>query len=181
MKKLSLVIVLIVVAVGGAYYFGFNRNQDDNQLELEDSIREADDTVEDTTVDDVADSVVAEEVTPTPSVSASPKVKTSPSPSPSNTVVAPNPVKEFTVIGTTFSFSLKEIKVNKGDRVRIVFRNEAGFHDWVVDEFNAGTKQIQAGQTDTIEFVADKTGNFEYYCSVGSHRQMGMVGQLIVQ
>jgi uncharacterized cupredoxin-like copper-binding protein len=32
-----------------------------------------------------------------------------------------------------------------------------------------------------VQFVADKTGTFEFYCSVGNHRQMGMVGTLVVQ
>lgn len=98
-----------------------------------------------------------------------------------NTTKTTEEVKEFNVIGTNFEFSVTEIKVNKGDKVRIVFDNEEGFHDWVVDEFNAKTNKIQAGESETIEFIANKTGTFEYYCSVGSHRQMGMVGNLIVE
>lgn len=90
-------------------------------------------------------------------------------------------VKEFRVVGTNFAFSEKEITVNKGDTVRIVFVNEEGFHDWVLDEFDAATSQIQAGNQETIEFVADQSGEFEYYCSVGQHRAMGMVGKLIVE
>jgi uncharacterized cupredoxin-like copper-binding protein len=50
-----------------------------------------------------------------------------------------------------------------------------------VDEFDARTVIVQPGQTAEVEFVADKTGTFEYYCSVGTHRQMGMVGKLIVE
>ncbi len=91
-------------------------------------------------------------------------------------------IKEFAVTGKNFSFNPSEIKVKKGDTVRITFTSVGGFHDWVVDEFeNAETKQLQSGQSDTIEFVADKAGTFEYYCSVGNHRQMGMVGNLIVE
>lgn len=90
-------------------------------------------------------------------------------------------VKEFKVSGSNFKFDVSEIQVKKGDKVRIVFTSASGFHDWVVDEFNARTKQLQAGETDTIEFVADQAGTFEYYCSVGKHRQMGMVGTLIVE
>ncbi|PLX25232.1 hypothetical protein C0580_03015 [Candidatus Parcubacteria bacterium] len=90
-------------------------------------------------------------------------------------------VQEFRVVGTNFDFSEKEIRVKKGDTVRIVFVNEEGFHDWVVDEFDAATKQIQEGNQETIEFVADQAGEFEYYCSVGQHREMGMVGTLIVE
>ena len=73
------------------------------------------------------------------------------------------------------------MKLRKGDTVKIVFKNSGGMHDWVIDEFSAKTKRIAANQEDTIQFVADKAGTFEYYCSVGNHRQMGMKGNLIVQ
>ncbi|PIR96730.1 MAG: hypothetical protein COT91_05100 [Candidatus Doudnabacteria bacterium CG10_big_fil_rev_8_21_14_0_10_41_10] len=90
-------------------------------------------------------------------------------------------IKEFAVTGIPFEFSLSEIRVNKGDTVRIAFTNGQGTHDWVIDEFNARTNILQTEQTETIEFVADQTGEFEYYCSVGNHRQLGMKGILIVQ
>jgi plastocyanin len=90
-------------------------------------------------------------------------------------------VREFTVSGSNFQFSPSTIRVNEGDTVRITFQNQGGTHDWVIDEFNARTPVIQAGQSETIEFVADRAGTFEYYCSVGTHRQMGMVGTLIVE
>lgn len=90
-------------------------------------------------------------------------------------------VKEFTVVGTNYKFSMDKIAVNKGDTVRIVFINKDGFHDWVIDEFDAATKQIKTGEQETIEFVADQAGTFEYYCSVGQHRDNGMKGNLIVK
>jgi plastocyanin len=90
-------------------------------------------------------------------------------------------VKEFVVTGNNFSFAPSTLTVKKGDRVRVVFKNTVGFHDFVIDEFQAATKKINAGQEDVIEFVADKAGSFEYYCSVGTHRQMGMKGTLVVQ
>jgi plastocyanin len=92
-----------------------------------------------------------------------------------------NVVKEFTVSANNFKYDVTEIKVNQGDTVKINFVNDEGFHDWVLDEFNAKTKQLNAGEKETIEFVADKTGTYEYYCSVGKHREMGMVGNLIVE
>lgn len=91
-------------------------------------------------------------------------------------------VKTFTVAGTSdFKFSLSEMRVKKGDRVTIVFTNVSGVHDWKVDEFKAATRVLKAGESETISFVADKTGSFEYYCSVGNHRAMGMKGMLIVE
>jgi plastocyanin len=90
-------------------------------------------------------------------------------------------VKEFKVSAQNFSFSPSTMTVNKGDRVRIVFQDSGGNHDWVIDAFNARTAVLSTGQSQTIEFTADKTGSFEYYCSVGTHRQMGMKGTLTVK
>lgn len=90
-------------------------------------------------------------------------------------------VKTFTLTTANFSFAPNKITVNKGDTVKIVLKNSEGFHDWVLDEFNAKTPRISGDQTAEVQFVADKTGTFEFYCSVGNHRQMGMVGTLVVQ
>jgi plastocyanin len=89
--------------------------------------------------------------------------------------------KTFTITGNNYSYDVKEMKVKNGDTVKVIFKNADGFHDWNLDEFNAHTKKIQAGAEETVTFTADKTGTFEYYCSVGNHRAMGMVGKLIVQ
>jgi|SRR3989344_2754022 len=92
-----------------------------------------------------------------------------------------SPVKEFTVTGKNFSFSPSLITVKKGDRVKITFENSAGFHDFKIDEFGVATKQTQSPNTEVLEFTANKTGSFQYYCSVGSHRAMGMWGTLKVE
>ncbi len=90
-------------------------------------------------------------------------------------------VKEFTVTGKNFAFSPSSISVSKGDSVKITFENNEGFHDFVIDELNVATKKINGGQKEVLEFVADKTGSFEFYCSVGPHRALGMKGMLIVK
>jgi len=95
-------------------------------------------------------------------------------------------VKTFSLEGKNFRFSMNgqetpDITVKQGDRVRIEFTSTDGFHDWVVDEFNAKTAQVQTGGTTSVEFTADQKGTFEYYCSVGQHRQNGMKGKLIVE
>lgn len=89
-------------------------------------------------------------------------------------------VREFTVEGSNFSFSPSTMTVKKGETVRITFVNKDGFHDFVLDEFGVKTEQIKGGTQEVVEFVADKAGTFEYYCSVGQHRQMGMKGALSV-
>ena len=90
-------------------------------------------------------------------------------------------VKEFTISGRNFSFSPSVIRVNQGDTVRVIFENTGGTHDFVIDEFDVATAQIQGGQSETVTFVADQAGTFDFYCSVGQHRANGMEGQLIVE
>lgn len=89
-------------------------------------------------------------------------------------------VKEFTVSGQNFSFTPSSLTVKKGDKVRIIFKSTQGFHDFVIDEYGVATKQLKSPGEEVLEFIADKSGTFEYYCSVGEHRALGMVGKLVV-
>ncbi|MDO8742129.1 MAG: cupredoxin domain-containing protein [bacterium] len=77
-------------------------------------------------------------------------------------------------------FSLSEMKVKKGDTVKITITNTAGTHDFTLDEFGI-RKDTPLNQPVTVEFVADKAGTFEYYCSKYNHRQLGQRGNLIVE
>lgn len=95
--------------------------------------------------------------------------------------VPPVQTKTFNITGKNFSFSHTEIRVKKGEIVVINFESTDGFHDWVVDEFNAKTERVSTGGKTSVQFTADKTGTFEYYCSVGPHRAAGMKGNLIVE
>ncbi len=90
--------------------------------------------------------------------------------------------KEFTLDSFEFGYDQKTLTVAAGDTVTITLTNSGTMvHDWVVDEFNARTKRIKNGETDSVTFVADKAGTYEFYCSVGNHRAQGMVGKLIVE
>lgn len=91
-------------------------------------------------------------------------------------------VTEITVDGSEFKFEPSTIIVAEGSKVRLTFRNVGQMtHDWRLDEFSAATDILSPGGEQTIEFVADTAGEFEYYCSVNTHRQMGMVGTLVVE
>lgn len=87
----------------------------------------------------------------------------------------------FTISGGNYYYDINDITVKEGDIVTINFRSEDGFHDWVIDEFDAATNKISTGQDTNITFTADKKGTFEFYCSVGNHRAQGMVGTLTVE
>ena len=97
------------------------------------------------------------------------------------------PVKEFVMESFTEvidgkyypKFSPNEITVKKGDLVRIKITNVKGTHDFKIDEFGVYT-ETPLDQEVIVEFVADKVGSFEYYCSKPGHRQNGHWGTLKV-
>lgn len=90
-------------------------------------------------------------------------------------------VKEVSVEAGSFYFKPSEITVNKGDRVKITMKSVSLMHDFTLDEFNVKMPVVKDGETGSVEFTADKSGTFEYYCSVGQHRENGQVGKLIVK
>lgn len=105
-----------------------------------------------------------------------------------NVNVEPEPTEEepigadFTLEGTEYSFDVDSLTVSEGDRIRITLMNTGTMpHDFVLDEFNARTRILQPGEIDTIEFTANTAGTYEYYCSVGNHRELGMVGTIVVE
>lgn len=93
----------------------------------------------------------------------------------------------FEIFGDNHFFTINgeqnpTLRVNLGDVVTVHYTTLNGLHDWVIDEFDAATQVVRAADgTSSVTFVADQLGTFEYYCSVGSHRQMGMRGQFIVE
>ena len=94
--------------------------------------------------------------------------------------VATGVTKQITVTNSGMTFTTKTLSVKKGERVKITFKNAGGTHDFRVEGYNVGTKVIQGGQEESFEFVANKAGSFEYFCSVGNHRASGMWGTLTV-
>ncbi len=113
--------------------------------------------------------------TPNPNPTAAPPVVTAPEPMP------PVAVHESTVVGSNFKFVPSSLTVKQGEKVRLTFQNSGGMHDLRIDELGVATKKIGSGATDVVEFTPDKKGTFEFYCSVGDHRAMGMKGTITVQ
>lgn len=105
-------------------------------------------------------------------------------PSPTVSAVSQS-VKEFTM--TSYYdpaakrpfLSLSGINVKKGDRVRIKVTNTLGNHSFKIDEFNVFAN-TPLNEEVVVEFIADKTGEFVYYCAVPGHRQAGQFGTLRV-
>ncbi|MFC5703896.1 cupredoxin domain-containing protein [Cohnella faecalis] len=97
---------------------------------------------------------------------------------PANTdAAAAGAVKEFTLNAKNFEFDTTEIKVSKGDTVKITLKNSQGNHAVKISGYD---QEIKNGET--ISFVADKTGQFDFLCSImcgAGHTKM--TGKLIVE
>lgn len=91
-------------------------------------------------------------------------------------------MQEQTVItATDFAYDVKEIKAKQGDSLVVAFTNSEGTHDFVIDELGVNSGVLNAGETMNMTIPTDKPGTYEFYCSVGQHRQMGMKGVLIIE
>jgi len=90
-------------------------------------------------------------------------------------------VKTITVLAKDYSFSPSSITVKKGEKVEIVLSSSQGAHDIKIDALGVASKTVNTGETATVEFTPTKAGTYEYYCSIGAHRAMGMKGTLIVE
>ncbi len=76
-------------------------------------------------------------------------------------------------------FSLSEMVVKKGDRVRVKVTDTMGVHNFVIDEYGI-SRETPLNEEQVIEFTADKAGEFVYYCSKPGHRAAGQWGTLKV-
>ncbi len=101
------------------------------------------------------------------------------------TELSPKPaaaqIREITLTAKKWEFEPSTIEVNKGDRVVLTITSEDVKHGFAIDDFGVAIT-LEPGKTITTEFIADKTGTFDFYCSVycGSGHG-GMVGKLVVK
>lgn len=82
-----------------------------------------------------------------------------------------------------FTITPNVIAVSAGEVVTLNVTNDGSMtHNLVIPQLNVSTPiAMSPGQNAVIRFTApNATGNYTYYCSVGSHRQLGMVGTLVV-
>ena len=91
-----------------------------------------------------------------------------------------NEVKEFTMTAKQWEFNPSTITVNKGDRVKLNIKSLDVNHGFAISDFNVNSR-LEPGKETVVEFVADKTGTFTFFCSVQcGEGHGGMKGKLIV-
>lgn len=160
------IVLILVVLVGGFFYFS-SSSDSGTAIEKEDADGVGDEGEGVVVVEETEDEEVEEVVEET-------------------VEEVEGEMKTFVFAAKNYKYTMDlkvnpEIKVKLGDKVRIDLRVNAGLHDWTVDELGAATKRVSTGESTFIEFTADKKGTFSYYCSVGSHRSLGMEGTIIVE
>jgi len=74
-------------------------------------------------------------------------------------------VKEFTMTANNYQFSPSTITVNKGDTVRLKITSLDKTHGIAISEYGIN-EVLPPNKEVTVEFVADKSGSFTYFCSV---------------
>jgi hypothetical protein len=99
-------------------------------------------------------------------------------------VFASQSLKGGKAAGTPTGTHYPTLLVSQGNLVSLHVINEDGdalgynhFHNLNIDEFNVHSKDLNRNEAQTITFVADKQGTFEYYDSLHSE----MRGKIVVQ
>lgn len=84
-----------------------------------------------------------------------------------------------------FSFNPALIEAEPGETVKVKLTNSKGLHDFTLDELDVKSKLLNEGEEVIIEITIPagtlSGTEYEFYCSVGNHRQLGMVGVLRVK
>lgn len=99
------------------------------------------------------------------------------------TLLGGNPAMAFIGVGGDIDGVINPpLVVNQGDTVRLtVINGDPVLHDLRIDEFGVYSGELlEDEQTVTMEFVVNQAGEFDYYCSVPGHREIGMKGLLRV-
>ncbi len=92
------------------------------------------------------------------------------------------PVQEIVVKANNWYFDPENIRVKAGTKARIVVQGVTGIHTFAIPALSVESDEVQAGETATVEFVADKRGEFPFKCSVFcGEGHSGMKGMLIVE
>ena len=106
---------------------------------------------------------------------------------------------EITVVSFEWGFEPETIVLQLGEEIKLTLENEGGIlHNFkvdglpveVIEEISSGGFSgdddelfVGAGSDDVglLRFVPLEAGEYEFYCTIGSHKQLGMEGRLTVQ
>jgi nitrosocyanin len=159
-------VIGVLAVVGAAAYFSFSSSSNANPSPAPATTEER----------VMAPGSTTHSETTTPSASPTTGATTG-----GTTTTTENGVVTINLEAGSFYYKPDQIKVKKGDKVKLVMTSKDMMHDFVIDELGVKLPITKAGSTNTVEFTASEAGTFEFYCSVGQHRAQGQVGTLIVE
>lgn len=172
MNKIILIIIVILVVIIGGYFLLSEKEQTLEEIETQQSPSLK---VPAPGFESVPETVVM------PNEKGSELLDESVNSEP---VFIPAPIEhKISMNANNFSFSPSSLSVNKGDTVTIAM-STSGSHTFTINELSVNESLIggfYGSGNKTFSFIANRTGTFEYYCSVGGHRGAGMTGSLIVE
>lgn len=88
---------------------------------------------------------------------------------------------EIQMTAKKYEFNPSVVTVKKGERVKLIITATDRDHGFKLDAFKIN-QHLKKGEPATVEFTADKAGEFPFECSVicglGHHR---MKGKLVVE
>ncbi len=82
--------------------------------------------------------------------------------------------QEFVITAKQWEFNPNTITVNEGDKVRLKITSTDVPHGFALPTFKIN-RRLEPGQEEIIEFIANKKGSFEFFCSVycgAGHKNM---------
>jgi cytochrome c oxidase subunit 2 len=96
--------------------------------------------------------------------------------------VSAGKTQEISVEAHNWYFEPEEIRVKEGTKVKILLKGVSGAHTFALPDFSVKSQEVEPGDTATVEFVADKKGEFSFKCSVFcGEGHSGMTGKFIVE
>lgn len=108
-------------------------------------------------------------------------LETAPSQEPVTIEAPTSNVVEIDMIARQWDFNPATITVSEGDEVKLNIKSVDVTHGFSLFEFGVN-ERLTPGKTTTVEFTADKKGEYTFFCSVPcgrGHRDMN--GKLIVE
>jgi plastocyanin len=90
---------------------------------------------------------------------------------------------KITIEMSEYKFSPDTLTASPGATVQVTLKNVGALqHDFHVDVVNATSPLVDPGKSTDFSFTApSQPGQYQFWCTVPGHKELGMVGTLTVQ
>lgn len=88
---------------------------------------------------------------------------------------------DYAIEMDSYSFSPAVIEASPGETIKIQVSTISGGHDFRIDELSLESSFLTTGEQETLEITIPDDmapGDYDFHCTVGSHRSLGMEGVL---